>query len=267
MELISSSTALYGLVLVLLILCVCLLFFGQLGAAMFSAQKSKHNPKHADFVPPTHPLATSASDFSRCLLPGGDIDMYKFERACNFFADEVLDRINDFGSRMDAYGMRCNIDRLRTSIAQSELDKGMPPGRSMRMHFDFERSRKIHSAGGVIADQSAAMGVLWLRFGLQTWLNFLTLCCAASEGVEGGTLMEQAAEASHGDVLGWWSRSTGALTHRAMGRWETVAQCIGPSVGETEKDAKRWCACVQELIIALKALQREFGYEDKRVSA
>ena len=79
--------------------------------------------------------------------------------------------------------------------------------------------------------------------------------------------MSYVGTASHGDVVGWWSRQTISLGCRSMGPWEALAQSIGTSRAATEAEAKVWCASVTEVVLALKALQREFDFEDKRVSA
>jgi hypothetical protein len=76
--------------------------------------------------------------------------------------------------------------------------------------------------------------------------------------------MEQAIEASHGDVLGWWSRKTISLACTATGEWAQLAQRIGPSKLETEADAQKWVATVTDVVQAMQAVQREFDFEDKR---
>ena len=258
---------LYGVALFATGVIFFLTFFYQYVRAIRSPLKDRHNPKHADYVAPTEPLAASATAFHKAMLPNGDIDVYAFQRAYAAFVAEVLDRIDDLGVRVHAQGMHNHEEKLQSALVAFELRKGMPAGRSLRSLFFWEKGLKIHSPGGIIADESAAAAVLWLRFGLQTWLNFFTLCGASNkDGVEAGPLAEQAIEASHGDVLGFWSRTLVSFVARRMGRWDAFAQSIGGSVAETEKDAKRWCAQVQEVILTLKALQREFDYEDKRAS-
>ena len=55
--------------------------------------------------------------------------------------------------------------------------------------------------------------------------------------------------------------SSSDVVIREDGRGEVVL------VGATEAEAKVWCTSVTEVVLALKALQREFDFEDKRVSA
>ena len=106
-----------------------------------------------------------------------------------------------------------------------------------------------------------------LRAGLQTWLNFFVLCINAPDESEVGPLMEQAIDASHGDVVGWWSKQTVSLACRSMGKWEPLSQKIGPSRAVAEQDIKKWSSQVTDVVAVLKSLQREFDFEDKRVSS
>lgn len=209
-------------------------------------------------------LKNTARDFAACLLPGGDVDIYLFERSCRSFAG-LLDEMG-FVGRLMASESRANLDKVRHSLAVCELETGMPPGKSLRALYRWEKKKKLHLPAGFIADPSAAMGVLWSRHGLQTWLNFFNLCIAAAEPNDCAPLMQQAIDASHGELVGWWSRQAVAIAHRTMGSWEALAQTVGPSRAETERDAKQWCAAVSAVITPLKELQREFDYEDTRRS-
>ena len=103
--------------------------------------------------------------------------------------------------------------------------------------------------------------------GLQTYVNFFTLCAHASTESKCSELMARAIDASHGDVIGWWGRKTIALACKATPEWEVLSQRIGPSRAETERDAKQWCDNLGDVLVALRALQREFDFEDKRRSA
>jgi len=212
------------------------------------------------------PLVSNKETFSKCVLPGGDIDVYAYERGCRNFADHVMEGMC-IGGRLMAVTTHANVEKLRESLANYELTTGMPAGRSLRALYHWEAKQKMHEPGGVIADPSAAMGVLWCRHGLQTWINFFELSMAHADPQDCGVLMEEAIEASHGELVGWWSRQTVALACKTMGPWEELAQTVGPSRADTELDAKAWCRVVTEVIVALKALQKECDYEDQRCSS
>ena len=83
------------------------------------------------------------------------------------------------------------------------------------------------------------------------------LCAVAAEDVNGGDLMEQAIESSHGELIGWWSHKTISVFCRATGQWDFLAQAIADSRAEAEQDAKKWCAVVTEVTLAIRAVQRE----------
>ena len=103
--------------------------------------------------------------------------------------------------------------------------------------------------------------------GLQVWVHFFSLCAATSATTDSGSLMERAIDASHGELLGWWTQQTVSIACKATGQWSEMALLLGPSQAETQADAKLWCAQVTEIVQALKAVQREYDFEDKRRSA
>ena len=90
---------------------------------------------------------------------------------------------------------------------------------------------------------------------------------AARETSECGVLFEQAINASHGELVGWWSRHTILLACKTMGGWDELALLLAPTRDEAEQDANKWCATVTDVLQALRKLQREFDYEDMRKSA
>ena len=100
--------------------------------------------------------------------------------------------------------------------------------------------------------------------GLQSWANFFALCMAARETSECGVLFEQAINASHGELVGWWTRQTILLACKTMGGWEELSLILAPTRDEAEQDANKWCATVTDVLQALRKLQREFDYEDMR---
>lgn len=260
---VSAAVAL-TVVLICTACCVGAVLVAHLGRHLYSAFQQHNVSKDGQ---PVHPLLKNVNELNRVVLPDGDIDVFMLERMCSYFAENVLERMGTLGARMSASVARDNVQNVRDALTNCELQMGMPPGRSLRALYQWERKQKMHQPGGVIADPSAAMGVLWLRLGLQTWSNFFMLCERANASTEGSALMEQAIEASHGELLGWWARKAISLFCRSTGQWEEIAQQIGPSRAETEEDARKWCAAVTEVTLAMRAVQREFDYEDKRKSS
>jgi len=47
----------------------------------------------------------------------------------------------------------------------------LAPVRSMRELLEAELGAQMHQPGGLLADPSAAMGLLWARRGLEFWIH------------------------------------------------------------------------------------------------
>ena len=56
---------------------------------------------------------------------------------------------------------------------QSQVEQSfeLAPVRSMRELLEAELGAQMHQPGGLLADPSAAMGLLWARRGLEFWIH------------------------------------------------------------------------------------------------
>ena len=72
-----------------------------------------------------------------------------------------------------------NIDPHSTDLPpppppiQSQVEQSfeLAPVRSMRELLEAELGAQMHQPGGLLADPSAAMGLLWARRGLEFWIH------------------------------------------------------------------------------------------------
>ena len=110
-------------------------------------------------------LADSAQLFAECLLDEGDVDVNRFLRACRFFAT-VLEKAGPF--------TMLSIRETQSNIQKIEGTFLLDPERFRSMHslLQEEVSSGMHAPGGLLADPSAAIGLLWARRGLQFWVSF-----------------------------------------------------------------------------------------------
>ena len=109
-------------------------------------------------------LRDSAQLFAECLLDERDVDVSKFVAACRHFAT-VLEKAGPF--------TMLSIRETQSNIQKMEHTYLLDPER-FRSMFDMLReevSSGMHSPGGLLADPSAAIGLLWARRGLLFWVS------------------------------------------------------------------------------------------------
>ncbi len=112
-------------------------------------------------------LRFSAQSFAECMLDEDDVDVPRFIAACRGYVD-VLHRLGPF--------TMISIREVQSNMVKEETAFGVDPQRlvSMRALLEEEVKSHTHSPGGVLADPSAAMGLLWARRGLAFWLSLFT---------------------------------------------------------------------------------------------
>ena len=106
----------------------------------------------------------SAQRFAECLLDDADIDVNQFLRACRHYT-RVLEKIGPF-TMLSVRETHSNLSKIETTYLLDPVRF-----RSMVTMLEEEVSSAMHSPGGVLADPSAAIGLLWARRGLSFWIS------------------------------------------------------------------------------------------------
>ena len=149
----------------------------------------------------------------------------------------------------------------------------------MRALLSAEVKAGQHSPGKAPAlrDQSGAMGLLWVRRGLQLWFNFFVLReelrgamakrgeDAADPDETAGASLFRAFQASHGNIVGWVSKRMAGGVARAMPSWLTLTDALGIDAAEGE-EVRAWVDAVQPVLERMSRVQEEAGLEDRRRS-
>ena len=212
-------------------------------------------------------LRHSRDQFQQCLLGGGDVDVSKLMTACRDFA-EALSVMGRFAKPIIRQ-VDGNVQKIATGLYHSDPEKY----RSMRILLQGERDAGKHRHDAVLADPSAAMGLLWSRRALMFW-NVLFSFVTKDEGlgkVGGGEVpLKKYGEAAYDQVLkpfnGFISRkSFSSAVLSCMPAWSEV----GPKLAPREvlrADMIDWMTTVSEVLVRMEAIQREANLEDLRKS-
>ena len=210
------------------------------------------------------PLAKNAKQFCHCLIDGA-IDAKAFMEACRGFA-QVVNLLPWPMAPRAAREMLQNLAKIDATHEQCAARS-----RSLAALLEWEKDQGWHKPGGRIADKSAAMGLLWARFGLQTWRNFFTagLQMADATGMESKRqkdsvlLFRAACYTSHGECMGWLARKGLEAATRTSMPWGMVTITLGPT---TEDEMALWCDAVTAVIDTLTKMQMQLDLEDTRKS-
>lgn len=128
-----------------------------------SSRGASRRPSPLEGTPsPTRLIGVSAVAFADCLLGDDDVDACKFMACCRAFAG-ILEKLGSF--------TLISVREVHSNMAKVDTSYQLAPERfrSMRALLREEVDSQMHAAGGVIADPSAAMGLLWARRGLSFW--------------------------------------------------------------------------------------------------
>ena len=136
---------------------------------------------------------------------------------------------------------------------------------SLAQLLEWEKAQGWHKPNGIIADRSAAMGLQWIRFGLQTWRNFFAAGPQSNQS-QAARVFQEAAHASHGDRMGWLTRQSLASVTRKQLPWTAITTALGPSAEAAEQDVAIWCVEASRTIEELRRLQERYDMEDARKS-
>ena len=138
--------------------------------------------------------------------------------------------------------------------------------RSLRALLRHEVARGLHAPGGLVADPSGAMGVLWTLRGLQVYDHwFQSVAYRGGDGASTATLLREAIDKSHGELLGFISaQSVGLACKTTTATWPQIATRLAPTSGLATEDEREWCETIRPLLTRLRAMLREYDLVDVR---
>ena len=146
--------------------------------------------------------------------------------------------------------------------------------RSMRALLESELEKAIHGKGGIIADPSAAMGLLWVRRGLMFWARLFDLEARRLMDNqfrlgEPGTFMAQttlAYEMEISDFHGWVARKAFLMSVRAAPEWDLLCERAGlPSDRkQLAEELRSWAKVLDGLDKRMRTLHTKYDLDDRR---
>ena len=221
-------------------------------------------------------LATSAKSFRDCCKKKPEVDVERLLSATKQYC-EMLSRFGRFVGPSIANVRQCmeKVEKARRELKKDSDSKL----KKVKELLKLEGTKGIHKKGGVLADPSAAMGLLWLRRGLEFWADvfeqearILGLQKKGKLKGEPPTLQSQCAAAYKRTVEpfhGWISRRAFAAAQGMTPSWEEVREraCLGCDSDEAfQKELASLAAATRELCELLQKVHVKYDMEDKRRS-
>ena len=207
------------------------------------------------------PLRHSAEQFKHCLLGDSDIDVRQLMNACYDYM-QVLSVMGKFAKSLRKQ-VDGNMDKISSGLYRCDPDKYA----SMKALLQAENDADKHKPDAVLADPSAAMGLLWMRRALMFW-NALYDKIHKTEGKD-VELKEYGAEAYEQTLRpfnGFISRqSFKSMVLSRMPGWGEVRPKLSPKA-TIQADMSDWMDIVSKVIERMEAIQKEANLEDLRKS-
>lgn len=210
-------------------------------------------------------IAVSKS-FKDCCGSKSDVDVNRLLVATRDYCN-LLARFGRFVGPSVANVRGC-IDKVEK--ARNEL-RGTTKEKLDSVKALLKSERHIHRPGGVLVDPSAAMGMLWLRRGLEFWIEVFDQQIQALKKKKTVALASQCEVAYRrtvADFHGWASRRGSKVALSLAPEWTEV--CARAKLGGSDEALRKdLCALVsatRELCDRLKSLQVKYDLEDKRRS-
>ena len=229
-------------------------------------------------------LVNSASKFKSCCHGKHDLDLAEFVKATNDFL-KFLRLLGPWTAASISETRACltKVEEACTLLEAQRLAASSNSIKKRRAHrlktvmdlLDAEVASGVHGKGGAIADPSAAMGLLWVRRGLEHWAALFGLEAQrlkASGTVEGGRGAfakqgQSAYDATVGPFHGWVARNAFKLTLQAAPEWEVVRKRSGlpaASYKDLRRELREWEKAVTALTKRLRLLHDRYDCEDCR---
>mmetsp|Transcript_12393 Transcript_12393/g.34808 ORF Transcript_12393/g.34808 Transcript_12393/m.34808 type:complete len:316 (+) Transcript_12393:139-1086(+) len=211
----------------------------------------------------SRPLRLSAKQFEDCLLGDHDVDVKLFMHGCLQYT-HILQRMGPFSSVM-IREVENNVKKINSAY---QVDHFL--SRSMNELLGSEADAAMHSRGGVLADPSAAMGLLWARRGLLFWEAVYRLALQNIKDNSKEIDIRRVAEKAHWEVLagctGWVSQSSFKLVTSTMPDWATISAVLAPDSAMLRQDLERWSRAIVVLGDRMRKMHTDKDLEDTRRS-
>jgi len=222
-------------------------------------------------------LAQSARHFGSCAVGSSDVDVAALVDATRAYCT----LLRSFGVFTAGSIQQVNACLRKVENGRQTLIDSAPSGRRAKLRKAC-RSMKgllvaeasVHQKGGVLADPSAAMGLLWVRRGLAFWarvfdLEAKRLLASGCKPGAPGTLLEQTTRAYQIEIAsfhGWVSRNGFMVSVRAAPEWDEL--CTRAALPTEPKkladELRKWARVLDALVGRMKALQVKHDMEDRR---
>jgi len=207
---------------------------------------------------PLGPLGESADKFKRCLKSGGDIDLLEFIEAASHFIG-VLKLFGKY-TRVQIGASSQNLAAIKLGVR--DIPRGAQG--SAREFLEYDKARGKHRPGGILAKDSPAEGLLWLRRGFSIWLATFEEHLASP-----GSLRQEARRGYEATVLkynGWLMQRACAANMALCPTWEWVLgqAKLASSEEQLRSDLEKWVAAARPVLERLTALHKSLDLEDTR---
>jgi len=207
-------------------------------------------------------LKQSAALFSKCLLGETDIDVRAFMKGCRHYK-EVMSTMGSFTI--------LQIREVEINVKKMEHTYQLAPQkyRSMRELLKAEVDSGMHQPGGVLADPSSAMGLLWARRGLRFWVAYFRPRLDPDNPPEPIAPNEDCLrcfEEALKPYCGWLVTTSMIAASTASPKWEEVAAGMGNEKTPEDlcKTLQTWYTAVVTLLDRMEVIQKEMDLEDQR---
>jgi len=215
----------------------------------------------------SRPLGRSARAFADSLR-GNDINLPTFLAAARAYCD-LVGHFGSFAAPSSSEVRRClaKIEQGIQKLAHSGGRRRVRIGRiqSMKALLQAEAAVEgLHKPKGMIADPSAAIGLLWARRALHYWVEAFD-----EHAHHSGSLLDElliAYERSLAKFHGWIARRASMMASQAAPTWEDVRTNakLAPSDAAMRDDMRNWANSVRKVVKCMHALHVKFDMEDTR---
>lgn len=219
-------------------------------------QKRLPSPRDEAASPEGHPLTHIAHLLKEAMHGSDDVDVHRLVALVKEFL-VVLESLGAFAA--------ITIQEARSNLAKIEdgMQHAAGGGASLLGLLRSEKAAGMHGAGGLLADPSAAMGVLWIGRLLAFWVEVCVLRAQppppSGEPVSLRATLESAYEHLLLPYHGWVTQKAFEVAVAATPDWEAVRSTLAPSEGEFRDDVKGFVLASQE---ALRRVNQALAQND-----
>mmetsp|Transcript_125529 Transcript_125529/g.313629 ORF Transcript_125529/g.313629 Transcript_125529/m.313629 type:complete len:494 (-) Transcript_125529:153-1634(-) len=217
----------------------------------------------ADAVAKAHqrPFKVSAGQFGKTFLWETELDITKYMEACRGFC-QVLAVMGAWTTPM------INEVHSTTGKIEQAVQAGMGP--SLREVLRSEVVAGIHEEGALLADPSAAMGILWSYRGLLLWAETFKGCITEGRGEEEFPrgILKQSMDRAYEEVLqpynGFVMRKAYAAGTALIPELNDIWHKLAPSKDKFYQDVGEWLGILSTMLPLIKAALSELDLMDTR---